>query len=69
MNFEQIDRIVEGRCIKKPLIHRFLILEKDIEIMTIAGKCHAKKGDYLIIANDTIWPVTPEYFKDHYDVL
>lgn len=56
----------QGKCIKMPVAHSFFIAEEEMEFVTTSGTQKAKPGDYVIIGRDHAWPVTKEYFEEHY---
>lgn len=64
--YEEIKKRAEGLCFKIPVEHKFFIAREDIEFVTGSGTQRAKLGDYVIIGKDHAWPVTPEYFEEHY---
>jgi hypothetical protein len=54
---------------KRPVPARAFILEQPATFVTSSGEQHGTVGDVVIIAKDHAWPVSPQYFAEHYDVL
>lgn len=54
---------------KKPVVVGSFVLEDDVTFVTSSGEQHGKVGDVVIIGKDHAWPVSPEYFAEHYEVI
>lgn len=67
--YDEVKKHAESSCFKIPLEHKFFIARDDIEFVTNSGRQVAKPGDYVIIGKDHAWPVSPEYFEEHYHEL
>lgn len=58
--------LASGECLKRPVKHKYFVAKQAIEFQTKSGKQYANPGDYVIIAKDHAWPVSKEYFHEHY---
>jgi hypothetical protein len=67
-DYKACKRLAEMRVVKRPVWHDAYILKEDTILVTPSGKQYGKAGDYVIIGKDHAWPVSPEYFAEHYDI-
>jgi hypothetical protein len=65
-DYAEIEKMAQAKCIKMPVAHRFFIAEEPIALITQTGHQYADRGDYVIIGKDHAWPVSKEYFEEHY---
>lgn len=63
---DEIMKKSQGRCVKMPVAHNFFVAQEEMGFITTSGTQKARPGDYIIIGLDHAWPVTKEYFEQHY---
>jgi hypothetical protein len=69
LDFETLKARAMGRCVKRPVVHGCFMIHERMIFETGTGVQVGYPGMIAIVGKDHAWPVTAEYFHEHYDKI